>query len=219
LLIGQGLAAAVYTQTTDVEVEVNGLMTYDRAMVKMDLKKIQAANKACFTKTYKMEMELSPTSQNAPVEWRYTTAQPAEGWQNPGFDDSAWQSGPGGFGVEGTTGAVVKTTWDSPDIYLRRSFDLSNMPTGKIYLVIHHDEDAQVYLNGQWIAKREKHLTSYITIPVDEEARKALKIGSNILAVHCHQTGGKQYIDAGLVSTISQPIAKEKGFSLKSYLR
>ena len=34
-LIGKGLAAAVYTQTTDVEGEVNGLMTYDRAMVKM----------------------------------------------------------------------------------------------------------------------------------------------------------------------------------------
>ena len=35
-LIGQGLSAAVYTQTTDVEVEVNGLMTYDRERVKMD---------------------------------------------------------------------------------------------------------------------------------------------------------------------------------------
>jgi len=31
-LIPQGLAAAVYTQTTDVEIEVNGMMTYDRAM-------------------------------------------------------------------------------------------------------------------------------------------------------------------------------------------
>ncbi|UCG59023.1 MAG: hypothetical protein JSU70_05840, partial [Phycisphaerales bacterium] len=34
-LIGDGLCAAVYTQTTDVEIEVNGFMTYDRAMVKM----------------------------------------------------------------------------------------------------------------------------------------------------------------------------------------
>ena len=34
-LIGDGLAAAVYTQTTDVETEVNGLMTYDRAVVKL----------------------------------------------------------------------------------------------------------------------------------------------------------------------------------------
>lgn len=34
-LVAAGLAAAVYTQTTDVETEVNGLMTYDRAMVKL----------------------------------------------------------------------------------------------------------------------------------------------------------------------------------------
>lgn len=35
-LVREGLAAAVYTQTTDVEGEVNGLMTYDRAILKMD---------------------------------------------------------------------------------------------------------------------------------------------------------------------------------------
>lgn len=34
-LIDQGLSAAVYTQTTDVEVEVNGLMTYDRRVMKI----------------------------------------------------------------------------------------------------------------------------------------------------------------------------------------
>ena len=35
-LIEKGLSAAVYTQTTDVEGEVNGLMTYDRSVMKMD---------------------------------------------------------------------------------------------------------------------------------------------------------------------------------------
>lgn len=35
-LIPEGLSAAVYTQTTDVEVEVNGLMTYDRKLIKID---------------------------------------------------------------------------------------------------------------------------------------------------------------------------------------
>ena len=33
-LIAQGLSAAVYTQTTDVEGEVNGLITYDRKVTK-----------------------------------------------------------------------------------------------------------------------------------------------------------------------------------------
>src|SRR6266581_3450511 len=41
-----GLSAAIYTQTTDVEVEVNGLMTYDRAVVKMNADAVAAANKA-----------------------------------------------------------------------------------------------------------------------------------------------------------------------------
>jgi beta-galactosidase/beta-glucuronidase len=45
LIEEKGLSAAVYTQTTDVEIEVNGLMTYDRAMTKMDLKKLAAANR------------------------------------------------------------------------------------------------------------------------------------------------------------------------------
>ena len=35
-LVDKGLAAAVYTQTTDVEIEVNGFMTYDRAVIKLD---------------------------------------------------------------------------------------------------------------------------------------------------------------------------------------
>lgn len=43
-LIPLGLSAAVYTQTTDVEVEVNGLMTYDRKVVKMGEKEIAEIN-------------------------------------------------------------------------------------------------------------------------------------------------------------------------------
>jgi len=45
LITEKGLSAAVYTQTTDVEVEVNGLMTYDRELVKMDLGRVSAANR------------------------------------------------------------------------------------------------------------------------------------------------------------------------------
>ncbi len=39
-----GFAAAVYTQTTDVEGEVNGIMTYDRKVIKMDEAKLRQAN-------------------------------------------------------------------------------------------------------------------------------------------------------------------------------
>jgi DICT domain-containing protein len=39
-LIERGLSAAVYTQTTDVEVETNGLMTYDRKVIKMPTQRL-----------------------------------------------------------------------------------------------------------------------------------------------------------------------------------
>lgn len=41
-LIEKGLSAAVYTQTTDVEIETNGLMTYDRKVMKMPVEKLKA---------------------------------------------------------------------------------------------------------------------------------------------------------------------------------
>lgn len=43
-LIPFGYSAAVYTQTTDVEVEVNGLMTYDRKVIKLDEPRIRKVN-------------------------------------------------------------------------------------------------------------------------------------------------------------------------------
>ena len=43
-LINHGLSAAVYTQTTDVEGEVNGFMTYDRKVMKMPLEDLNKTN-------------------------------------------------------------------------------------------------------------------------------------------------------------------------------
>ena len=44
-LIEKGFSAAVYTQTTDVEEEVNGLITYDRKVIKVDEPRIKAINR------------------------------------------------------------------------------------------------------------------------------------------------------------------------------
>ena len=46
VFVQTGCSAAVYTQTTDVEGEVNGLMTYDRAVIKVDMPRIAAGNQA-----------------------------------------------------------------------------------------------------------------------------------------------------------------------------
>ena len=45
-LVDRGFSAAVYTQTTDVEGEVNGLMTYDRKEIKINEAAVKKANQA-----------------------------------------------------------------------------------------------------------------------------------------------------------------------------
>lgn len=49
-LIPRGLAAAVYTQTTDVEVETNGIMTYDRKVIKMPIEQLQKIHAPLYRK-------------------------------------------------------------------------------------------------------------------------------------------------------------------------
>lgn len=53
-MILQGFSAAIYTQTTDVEIEVNGLMTYDRKVVKLEADRIRKVNReVCGALVYK----------------------------------------------------------------------------------------------------------------------------------------------------------------------
>jgi len=47
-LIPQGLAAAIYTQTSDVEIEINGYLTYDRQVEKMDADSLMKAHAALY---------------------------------------------------------------------------------------------------------------------------------------------------------------------------
>ena len=196
-LIDQGLAAAVYTQTTDCEGEVNGLLTYDRAVIKIDPDALAAMHAKLYEPPSK-PITLAPTAGQAKVQWRYTTDQPAGDWFKPGFDASSWKSGPGGFGTAGTPGAIIGTPWNTSDIWLRRTFTLDATPDGVIALDIHHDEDATVYLNGVEVIRLDGYTSDYTLVPLTDKARAALRAGENTLAVHCHQEKGGQYIDAGL---------------------
>lgn len=54
-LIDYGFSAAIYTQITDVEGEVNGLMTYDRKIVKLDVDRLREINKKVIANKYKDE--------------------------------------------------------------------------------------------------------------------------------------------------------------------
>jgi hypothetical protein len=49
-----GLSTAVYTQTTDVEHEINGILTYDREILKIDLPRVRTVNRMVIEDSYQM---------------------------------------------------------------------------------------------------------------------------------------------------------------------
>lgn len=198
-LIGSpGLSAAVYTQTSDVETEVNGLMTYDREIEKMDPARLGRTIRNLFTPAPVL-VEIVPTSQRQGQTWRMTLEKPADSWKSPGFDDSKWVEAIGGFGTQGTPGAVVGTTWSTNDIWLRRKIQTPAIAKGKqVYLEIHHDDDAEVFLDGKPIFQATGYETSYVLFPISQDVADHLSAGTHTLAIHCHQFKGGQFIDAGL---------------------
>ncbi len=142
--------------------------------------------------------QVVPTSQASAVTWRFTFEKPADGWTAPGFQDTDWKSGPGGFG-QGAPNSEPHTKWDTDDIWVRREFALPAGNTSDLSLSLYHDEDAEIYINGVLAAKVGGYNVSYETLPISSAARAALKPEHNVFAVHCHQTKGGQFIDVGLV--------------------
>jgi hypothetical protein len=143
-----------------------------------------------------------PTAETSPVPWRYTTEKPAADWFKSDFEADGWKEGPAGFGTKGTPGAVVRTVWKTDEISLRREIELPDQKLVNPCLFMHHDEDAEVYINGVFTAQAPDFTTEYGAVEIQPAARAALKPGKNIFAVHCHQTAGGQYIDVGPMDSV-----------------
>ncbi len=199
-----GLSAAIYTQITDVEVECNGLMTYDRAIVKPKLERVAAVDRGDFSRVPPEPIVnvVVPTSEKQPVLWRYTMEKPAETWHASNFDDAQWKAGPGGFGTSETPGAIVRTEWKTSDIWLRSEVMVPDKRYATLQFRLHHDEDAEVYINGVLAGTFGGYSTEYEEVPMTAAGRAALKSGKNMLAVHCKQTEGGQYFDVGIVEVL-----------------
>lgn len=140
-----------------------------------------------------------PAADTAPAKWDYTTARPSGNWMKSTFDDSSWKQGESGFGTVGTPGAIVGTTWQTDDIWLRREIELPAESFDALEAWVHHDEDAEIYINGVLALKTSGFITGYALFPLTPAGAAALKPGKNMIAIHCHQTQGGQYIDFGLV--------------------
>lgn len=132
-----------------------------------------------------------PTSEFKPQLWAYTESAPGDNWYAADFDDSAWTRAEAPFGGHGTT------RWTSRDIWLRRTFTLTTATVPRApHLLVVHDEDISVYLNGELAILRPGFTTRYVPLRLPPDL---LRPGDNVLAVWCRNSRGGQVIDAGLV--------------------
>ncbi len=139
---------------------------------------------------------LAAPGRDQDTPWKFSLQMPDANWMATDFDDSAWQTGEAPFGTDVPNGKL-KTLWNSTDIWARRAFDLKEIPRA-LRLLVHHDEDVEVFLNGEKVWSETAHLSDYKEIELPVQALSLLRVGRNVLAVRCHQTAGGQFLDVGL---------------------
>jgi len=203
-----------YTQLTNVEQEQNGVYTYDRKP-KFDTARIRAVNAraAAYEQTPPVGEASAEINWNVLVganpdgdaaqPWKHTQEDPGEGWQQAGFDDAKWKEGKGGFGHKDGWERRTRTVWRDSDIWLRQTFACDETGFERAELIIHHDNSAEVYLNGQELWNGADWNDTYQAFDVTEKARQLMKEGENVIAVHCHQETGGQFIDLSLLTAES----------------
>ena len=153
-------------------------------------------------KTYKFLGEAAyewkpivPAAEDKVYQSQYTETKPVGDWTNLNYNDSLWQQGMGMFG---TKDASPQTVWTTRDIWIRRVFDLSLSNIHKLFLLAKYDDDAEIYLNGEKIFETGCCSSGYKEVALSKEMEHLLKDGKNILAIHCLNSGGPGFIDAGL---------------------
>ena len=201
-----------YTQLTDIEQEKNGLYYYDRTP-KFDVKKLHeiTARQAAYERSEPVAPQ--PTVVDAQPNWKvligaaqdgklstpykYIMEKPVDDWMKEGFDDTSWKSGLAPFGHEEKR--KIPTEWTTSDIFLRKTFEFGGTDLKHGAIVICHDEDTEVYVNGQKILEVSGFISNYRLYIATDQLKKALKKGTNTIAVHTHQTTGGQFIDLALL--------------------
>lgn len=143
-----------------------------------------------------------PSSEEQVYETKYIEEEPAAGWTNMQFDDKSWKTGKAPFGDNATR---VNTGWTSKDLWVRREFNLSSTAFNKLFLKIQHDDNIDVYINGEKIFNVTGWTGKYIYVPL--ATTSMLKKGKNVMAIHIKNTAGGQWLDVGLVQ--EPPMVKD----------
>ena len=132
------------------------------------------------SKTYQTVL---PASDEQAYTTKYTEAQPAEEWMNTTFNDATWKTGKAPYTNNKSIGG---TQWLSKNIWARRTFTLNKTDYNKLFLKINHDDDAEVYLNGEEIYKYKGWLNKFQYFAIDEAVKQLIKEQTEeCTIVHC----------------------------------
>lgn len=142
-----------------------------------------------------------------PSNWRYTFTQPSGSWTSTSYNDSGWPSGQPGFGADPMPGDVVRTAWNTSNIWLRRTFTLTADQIPRVVFWSRWDDIVDIYVNGHLAASTERDVHSnpyqgwtpvYRYLGMSEAARNSLIAGTNVIAARVRDEGGGRYFDLGL---------------------
>jgi len=128
-----------------------------------------------------------PASDEQAYKCQYTETEPAKDWYETKFNDSQWKTGSAPFTDDKK---MAKTMWTSKDIWIRRAFTLNDINIDRLVLKLYHDDDVEVYLNGEKIYNVIGWTSDFKLIPLRDKYKDKLVKGQNVLAIHCKNTAG-----------------------------
>lgn len=181
----RGLAAAIYTQTTDVEAEVNGLMTYDRKVIKLPITFAQVLHSNLYNKTKKANFIVEDAEINSNKK-QLTQHNLGKNWELNAEHNKT-------FKLVDFPNHLSETK----AVYSYQEFDLKDIPEN-LALKFYGNGDVIVYLNGTEIfsnyLRTKRH---YDDINLSTHS-KFLKKGKNILAIEVKNPTEDGAFDYGL---------------------
>ncbi|WP_419698457.1 glutaminase domain-containing protein [Mucilaginibacter sp. NFX135] len=134
-----------------------------------------------------------------PYTCKYTETEPSKDWASANFNDSSWKTGTAPLSNDKQ---AAKTLWTGRDIWVRRTFTLNDLNFNKLWLRLHHDDEAEVYINGKKVSEQGGANGDLQYFTLSDAAVNSLKKGENVLALHCTNTGGGAWLDAGLADEL-----------------
>lgn len=148
---------------------------------------------------------VAPSATGNPIiekrsDWEFTIAAPAANWFATAFDDSNWETAAAPFGTFTTLPQAVNTVWSSQTIWMRKDFTVNKSQlANSMKFQLANTKEAVIYVNGTLIHTATDAHTSYTDVKINDEMKKALKVGQNTIAVKTTNGTGGNYIDLSLV--------------------